>query len=54
MESPVGYETADGNSKMVVLKLEKNLYGLKHAAYNWFELLKSGLEACRFKACDSD
>ena len=54
MELPVGFETAEGNSKMFVLKLEKNLYGLKQAAYNWFELLKSGLEARGFKTCESD
>ena len=27
-----------------VLKLQKNLYGLKQARYNWFEFLKTGLE----------
>ena len=27
---------------------------MKQAAYNWFELLKSGLEAHGFKACDTD
>ena len=37
-----------------MLKLNKNLYGLKQAAHNWFELLKSGLEARGFRPCDSD
>ena len=54
MELPVGFEPAEGNLKMFVLKLEKNLYGLEQAANNWFELLKSGLEACGFRACNSD
>ena len=54
LELPVGFETADGNPKMFVLKLEKNLYGLKQATYNWFELLNSGLEARGFKSRDSD
>ena len=32
-----------------VLKLKKNLYGLKQAAYNWSELLKAGLFKLGFK-----
>ena len=44
MELPYGFRGPD-SSKRYVLKLNKNLYGLKQASYNWFELLKSGLEA---------
>jgi len=43
MELPFGFEIDQG--KRYVLKLNKNLYGLKQAAYNWFEMLKNGLEA---------
>ena len=32
-----------------VLKLKKNLYGLKQATYNWSELLKVGLLKLSFK-----
>ena len=48
MELPPGYKSKS-NSKDVVLKLKKNLYGLKQAAYNWHELLKSGLLKLGFK-----
>ena len=43
MEMPYGFD-CDGN-RGYVLKLNKNLYGLKQASYNWFNLIKSGLEA---------
>lgn len=52
MEVPVGF-TVD-QSRRYVLKLEKNLYGLKQAAYNWYELLKSGLESRNFKQSKAD
>lgn len=48
MEIPPGYKSKS-NSKDVVLKLKRNLYGLKQAAYNWHELLKSGLLKLGFK-----
>jgi Reverse transcriptase (RNA-dependent DNA polymerase). len=48
MELPAGYTVKSAN-KNVVLKLKKNLYGLKQAAYNWHELLKSGLLKLGFK-----
>lgn len=44
MELPVGFDH-EGHKGKHVLKLNKSLYGLKQAAYNWFQLLKSGLEA---------
>ena len=52
MEIPFGF-TYD-ESRRYVLKLEKNLYGLKQAAYNWYEMLKGGLEARGFQVCNSD
>ncbi len=41
MQLPHGYNPP--KDKEYVLKLNKNLYGLKQAAFNWFEHLKSGL-----------
>ena len=43
MEMPYGFD-CDGN-RGFVMKLNKNLYGLKQASYNWYQLIKSGLEA---------
>ena len=45
MELPIGFEAPDGeNCKTYVLKLNKNLYGLKQAGYNWFAKLSNGLQ----------
>ena len=44
MELPVGFDH-EGSKGKYVIKLNKSLYGLKQAAHNWFQLLKSGLEA---------
>ena len=45
MEIPEGMEPAgnDGNRGAYVLKLNKSLYGLKQASYNWYEKLKASL-----------
>ena len=45
MELPVGFTPADDpdNRGKYVLKLNRNLYGLKQASLNWFEKLKTGL-----------
>ena len=45
MRIPPGYKTVNKNT---VLKLKKNLYGLKQASYNWHNLLKSGLTKLGF------
>ena len=42
MEIPQGF--GNNMKKDWVLKILKNLYGLKQAGYNWFEFLKAGLE----------
>ena len=44
MELPAGFNPEDEESKKGrVLKVVKNLYGLKNASLNWFEKLKEGL-----------
>ena len=44
MEFPAGVGCPDGGRKQWVLKLDKNLYGLKNAARNWFQMLSDGLQ----------
>jgi hypothetical protein len=51
MELPAGIKTidvTDNNRRCYVLKLNKSLYGLKQAGYNWFEKLCDGLFARDF------
>jgi hypothetical protein len=46
MELPAGVNptnVSDGDQRRYVLKLNKSLYGLKQAGYNWFEKLCKGL-----------
>eukprot|EP00957_Ditylum_brightwellii_P012635 955076-Ditylum_brightwellii.AAC.1 len=44
MDIPAGIDYKDSDStQKFVLRLKKNLYGLKQASYNWSELLKAGL-----------
>ena len=57
MELPYGFAVdgiTDDGSKGYVLKLNKSLYGLKQAAYNWFEMLSKGLRDRGFKASETD
>ena len=44
MELPAGVENPGSTRRQFVLKLDKNLYGLKNAAHNWFEMLSKGLQ----------
>ena len=43
MELPVGFDLDNGNKREYVLKLNKNLYGLRQANFTWFEMLSKGL-----------
>ena len=45
MELPLGFDAPDSqNRKHYLLRLNKSLYGLKQAGYNWFVKLINGLE----------
>jgi hypothetical protein len=47
MELPIGFDAPNGeNHKFYVLRLNKSLYGLKQAWYNWFAKLNNGLQDC--------
>ena len=55
LKTPQGMElTNDENEGETVLKLEKNLYGLKDAGRTWFEHLTDGLRDMGFRATESD
>jgi len=46
MDLPIGFEpigVPPEHANKYVLKLNKNLYGLKQASFNWYEKLKTGL-----------
>jgi hypothetical protein len=51
MELPIGFQTIKDpyHSQLYVLKLKKNLYGLKQASFNWYEKLRDGLKDRGFK-----
>ncbi len=49
MELPIGFDAPEGEyCKSYVLRLNKRLYGLKQAGYNWFAKLSNGLQDCGF------
>ena len=43
-----------GNNKNVVLKLKKNLYGLKDAGITWWKVISKGLLDLGFEQIDAD
>eukprot|EP00957_Ditylum_brightwellii_P027373 2069429-Ditylum_brightwellii.AAC.1 len=50
---PAGVMMNTGGQDLV-LKLKKNLYGLKDAGRTWWEHLASGLKEMGFKQCEAD
>jgi len=55
MELPLGTDLPSGfDRRAYVLKLHKNLYGLKQAGHNWHVKLKEGLFSLGFKPCLTD
>jgi hypothetical protein len=51
MELPAGVNpvnVSDGDRRRYILKLNKSLYGLKQAGYNWVKKLRKGLITCDF------
>ena len=55
MDLPLGCSTSDSaNKDEYVLKLVKNLYGLKDAGRTWFEHLKQGLGSLGFTSSEID
>ena len=53
MEIPQGVEVEGGNESQV-LKLIKNLYGLKQASHNWYTMIKNGLMVRGFEPSEAD
>ena len=43
MDLPIGFDPPDGQRGDYALLLLRNLYGLKQASHNWFQMLKGGL-----------
>ena len=58
MQPPVGFQiycqTEAESEKCCVLKLNKNLYGLKQGIFNWYEKLKTSMVDKYFKPSDID
>jgi len=56
MELPIGFQTIKDpdHSHLYVLKLKKNLYGLKQASFNWYKKLRDGLKDRGFKPSKLD
>ena len=56
MQLPVGFQidgqTEAESEKCYVLKLNKNLYGIKQGSFNWYEKLKASLVDRDFKPSD--
>jgi hypothetical protein len=56
MDLPIGFEPIKDpdHKSQYVLKLSKNLYGLKQASFNWYKKLCDGLNDQGFKASTVD
>ena len=54
MEIPPGFDIGEKDKSKYCLRLLKNCYGLKQAAYNWNNLLTAGLLKLGFKQSEQD
>lgn len=54
MRQPPGFERVDTNGLPLVAHLLSSLYGLKQAAFDWYELLRDVLARLGFLRCDAD
>ena len=54
VEFPTGLDPIGYHRDTHVLKLKKNLYGLKQAGYNWVEYLRTGMERRGFICSEVD
>ena len=58
MNLPIGFQvdgqTEADSGRHYVLKMNKNLYGLKQGSFNWYEKLKTSLTNRNFKPSDID
>lgn len=54
MKQPPGFERLDSNGSRLVAHLLSSLYGLKQAAFDWYELLREVLARLGFLRCEAD
>jgi hypothetical protein len=54
MRQPPGFEHLGPNGERLVAHLLSSLYGLKQAAYDWYELLRTVLTSLGFVQCEAD
>ena len=54
MEIPLGVDIISEDGGSYVLKLRKNLYGLKQGSHNWFKHLQKGLQKRGLKSSEVD
>jgi hypothetical protein len=54
MRQPPGFEQFGDGGDRLVCHLLSSLYGLKQAAYDWYELLREVLTCLGFSRCDAD
>jgi hypothetical protein len=54
LELPIGFDVEGATKGQYVLRLKKNLYGLKQAGLSWYETLKGYLEKNGFRQSSVD
>jgi hypothetical protein len=54
MRQPRGFEQRDASGAQLVCQLISSIYGLKQAAFNWYDLLRTVLSGMGFTRCEAD